>query len=564
MPRSNHRCRRLARPLAAALGVLLAGCSPEAGGSSAGADEVPEGERYGGTLVVAHSADLQTMNAFTVSQAESVDVQQNVLFMPLLRYGADRVPHPRLAESWDTTHAGADSLELTFRLRRDVRWHDGVPTTAADVLFTFERAKDPRTGSPTQSLLDLWNPRAEALDSFTVRFRLRAHEQFLAVWELPIMPRHILGEARPEELGRHPFGHTRPVGNGPFRFLRRTPGQEWVFEANADFPRALGGRPYLDRLVIRVIPDATTRLTELLTGEVQVITPFPSQAAQVEGAPGVTLRDATARRWVYVGWNTRDPLFRDARVRRALSLAIDREAIVDAVLQGHGEVGISTTAPVHWQYDEDYRRLAIRPDREGARALLREAGWSPGPDGVLRDAAGRRFEFDLLTIETNEIYRDVGPIVQAQLRPLGIVANPRGMEANALFAILDGTPEPGGGRRRDFQAVTSGWFAGHRHDDAAIFHSRHRDGPYAETGFSDPRLDVLIDSLNVEMDRTRARRLWQEYHLRLMEAAPYAVLLYQAQLLAHRDAVRGVEFDVRGPFAALAGAWLAASGAGAR
>ena len=553
--------RRPVRLLLISLTVaLLTACGSEPEGSAPDDESVPVAERYGGTLVIAVSADLQTMMTLTTSDLVSRNVQMNLLFMPLVMYGPDRMPHPYLAERWDTTRAAGDSLDLTMHLRRDIRWHDGVPTTADDVLFTFERAIDSATGSTIQSNFDLWSRKAEVIDSFTIRFRLKPHEEFFSVLsQAGILPRHILGEVPAAELVNHPYGQRTPMGNGPFRFLRRQQGQEWVFEANPDFPAGLGGRPYLDRVVIRVIPDATARLTEFLTGQVDVMEPVPNQVDAIEAEEGVVLLSGPSRRYVYLGFNTQDPLFQDARVRRAMSLAIDRQAIVDAVLHGQGEVGVSTTTPIHWPYDDAYRALSPRLDRDQARRLLVEAGWNPGADGVIVNADGQPFRFQLIVAQQNEIARDALPIVQAQLRQVGIAAEPRSLETNTFFAMLDGTPLPGGGRDRDFQAVIAAWNLEFRQDDTPFFHSRAKDAPYAETGFNSPRTDALIDTLGVLLDRQIARPLWQQYHQLLLEQAPYSTLMYPNPLFAHNRRVRGVEFDVRGAYADIREWWIPAA-----
>jgi peptide/nickel transport system substrate-binding protein len=491
------------------------------------------------------------------SDLASREVQNFMLLMPLVQYGPDGMAHPWLAESWDTVRVAPDSLDITFHLRRDILWHDGTPTTAEDVLFTFDRAVNPSTGSTSGSLFGQWSPAGEVLDSFTVRFRFRPHEEFLSIWNsLAILPEHILGDVPPAELARHEFGHATPMGNGPFRFVRRDQGQQWVFEANEEFPEALGGRPFLDRIVLRVIPDATSRMTELLTGRLDLMGVSPNQIAEVENAPEVEFRVAPSRSYVYVGWNTQRPLFEDPRVRRALSLGLDRQAIVDALLYGQGEIGVSTTAPLHWVYDDEYKSLAPRYDPDGARRLLEQAGWTPGPDGVLVDDSGQRFEFPLIAPVSSELYRDIAPIVEAQLRQLGIAVQPRTLEWNTFVAMLDGTVGSDGRRQRDFDAVISGWTLDLRQDDTPYFHTRAANDPYAETGFTHPRVDVLIDTLNVLLDRSVARPLWQEYHELLLENAPYATLMYPNQLLAHSQRLRGVEFDVRGAYAAAHRWWI--------
>jgi peptide/nickel transport system substrate-binding protein len=405
-PRALLRCGELPAQAGTRVGWLLpllaftfvAGCAvsdrPGIGGDP---DAVPAEERYGGTAVMGIPADLQTMSAFAVSTSEAVDVQIQALFMPLVRYDENLEPRPWLALGWDTARVAPDTLEITFRLRQDVRWHDGVPTTAEDVRFTFERITDLRTGAPRLSFWDRWSRTVEVIDPHTIRFRFRPHADFMESWaELAIMPAHRLGDVPPEELMRHPFGTSTPVGNGAFRFVRRVPGQEWIFEANPDFPTDLGGRPYLDRLVFRVIPGQTTLLTELLTGAIDLYVPQFSQMAQLRGASGIETRSSSGGRWAVLGWNTRDPMFADARVRRAISLAIDREAIVAAALHGYGEPGVSTSMPRHWVFDDAY--LAQRPatDAAEARRLLAEAGWRPGREESLQNAQGEPLRFTLL------------------------------------------------------------------------------------------------------------------------------------------------------------------------
>jgi peptide/nickel transport system substrate-binding protein len=540
--------------LAGAL-ALAGACAPGDGPAGAAAGGEPQ---FGGTVVVGASADLQSLNALTSSDANSRMVQQYMLLMPLVLYDENLQPAPWLAERWDTVRVAPDTLELTFHVRRDVRWHDGTPTTAHDVLFTFERALEPATAFPNRASFDLWDPRAVFVDHHTIRFRLRPHAEFLATWyELPIMPAHLLGDVPAADLANHPYGTVAPVGNGPFRFVRRVPNQEWVFEANPDFPEAMGGRPYLDRLVYRVIPEQTTLLTELLTGRIDVYPmPNPNQSEQLERGRGVRLLSSPYRSQTHIGWNTRDPLFRDARVRRALTLAIDRQAILDALLFGHGQIGVSSSTPAHWFFDDDYLRLAPPHDPDGARRLLAEAGWTTGRDGLLRDAQGRPFRFTLVTNHGNDLRRDVGEIVQAQLRPFGIQVEPRSLEWNTLIGMLDGHLDDRGERVRDFQAVTSGWVNSFRKDDAPILHSRNRNGPFQETGFSHPRIDALIDTLNVMTDRAAARPLWEEYHRILIEEAPYTVLHYPNRLLAHRDRVRGVELGPQGDFVSVQRWWV--------
>src|SRR5690606_3356330 len=150
---------------------------------------------------------------------------------------------------------------------------------------------------------------------------------------------------------------------------------------------------------------------------------------QIEATPGVRLIASPSRQWNYLAFNTRRPLFQDARVRRAIAMALNRQQMVDALVYGYGAVGRSTVTPAHWSYDASDPQTMIPHDPDRARQLLAEAGWEDrNGDGVLEDAQGREFRFSLLTNAGNDVRRDMIEIIEAQLRPLGIVAQPRLVE----------------------------------------------------------------------------------------------------------------------------------------
>ncbi|HEX2188048.1 MAG TPA: ABC transporter substrate-binding protein [Longimicrobiaceae bacterium] len=550
----------LSRAAVPALLALFAACGAGDAGpeADAGPEQVREAERYGGTAVVLLSGDLQPLNPLMADLRGNLQLHQFALFTPLLRYDAELNPLPGLAERWDTVRVTPDTLQLTFHLRRDVRWHDGTPTTADDVVFTFQRLKDPRTASPHAEMVRRYGPRVERIDSFTVRFRVRAAADFLVPWMTrPPVPAHLLRDAPPEALSRHPYGQ-RPVGNGPFRFVRRVPGQEWVFEANEAYPEALGGRPYLDRVVFRVVPDATSRLTELLSGSADVAgAPFV-RADELRATPGVRVMAVSDGTWDYVGWNLRLPLFRDARVRRALALALDREAIARAVTHGYGRAGRTTVTPIHWSYDDADPSLTLPHDPAGAVRLLAGAGWQDRDgDGIVEDASGRPFRFTLKVPAGYAAYNEAAVIVQAQLRRVGVDAVLQQVELNTLIDQLVGRANARGGRDRDFEAVVLGWVDGpFSKDDSQYLHTRVMDEPNGQAGYSNPRADWLMDTLGVTIDRDAARPLWRELQRLIALEQPYTVLYYPDALFAVRDRLQGVEMDARGYFISIARWWI--------
>jgi peptide/nickel transport system substrate-binding protein len=526
-------------------GVLLAGCGPDRDAGEAG--QVPDSQRYGGTAVVAYQAEASSMNRFVSVDANALQLQNNVLFTTLIRYNEQLEPVPYLAESWDSASTRSGMI-LTFRLRDDVKWHDGVPTTASDVKFTFDRIKDPRTGFPRASLFALYDS-AAVEDSFTVTFYLKRHPGFIDPWRsVAPMPEHVLGDVSPEELGRHPFGTESPLGNGPFRFVEHRSGQRWVFEANQDFPAGLGGRPNLDRLVYRIIAEPTTRLSEFATGAVDVyVSVAPSQVAEIEAIPGARLLTYPTRSIVFINWNGRRQLFQDDRVRRALTLGIDRDQIIEVARNGFGQVASGPVPPFHWAYYSELEPLPYDPD--SARALLDAAGWiDRDGDGVReRDVIKASFELRTNPDPTRE---DIMVLVQADLAEIGVAVELRVQEAQSLGADITSS-------ERRFDAFVLGWETEFVLDDRVLFACSQLEGPYQWASYCNPRVDEILDQVTSMDDRSKAIPLWYEYQEIMQWEQPYTWLYYDVRPNGVRERVRDVRMDVRGNFINVQDWWIA-------
>ncbi|HWK89389.1 MAG TPA: ABC transporter substrate-binding protein, partial [Longimicrobium sp.] len=381
--RARHALLALFTLAAAACG----GGGDAGGGGGAGKDTGTP--RQGGTAVIAVLSDFQSFNPVVNTHTTSDDVIKHMLFTPLVQYDEKLNPRPYLAERWEL-----NDTSVTFFLRKDVRWHDGQPVTAEDVKFTFDLAKDSTTASLIGSAYVNMVESAQVLDPNTIRFTFTApHAQALdGFWWAPL-PRHKLQGADPAQLTAHPFGRT-PVGSGPFKFVEWKPNQSVTFEANPQFPAALGGRPNLDRVVFRVVPEATTMITELIGGTADMIgyTLLPEQAAQIQNQQNVDLRHYPHREFTFFAWNNTRPMFADARVRRALTMGIDRAQIIRGLLRGFGQpaVGmIPAWSPMHTPMEP----LPYDPDQ--ARQLLAQAGWTDSNGDGMLDKGGQPLRFSL-------------------------------------------------------------------------------------------------------------------------------------------------------------------------
>jgi peptide/nickel transport system substrate-binding protein len=505
---------------------------------------LPEAQRYGGTVVVAGRGDPVSMNSLVSTDFESEQHQVHVLFVTLVSNDANYEPQPYFARSWEFD---SDTSEVVFHLRHDLQWHDGTPVTSRDVAFTFERLKDPAVPFPNPSYFDYWDA-AEVIDPVTIRFYLRPHANALYGWtRTAIMPEHILGEVSPEDLESHPFGTLAPVGNGPFRFAERIPGDRWVFEANPEFPEELGGRPYVDRLVYRQIPDEFALAAALQTGEVDlVIDASPSMLDQVKDDPDVVSTSYSAPEYAFIAWNSKRPEFADPLVRRALTMAIDRETLVQAVLGGNGTVAPGPVGPWHWAYDSTWAPLPYSPDE--AAALLDEAGWTDSDGDGARDRNGEPFRFELLATPRSD-WGAIQTLVQASLGRIGVEVEPVVREQGALIPLVIGAD-------RRFDAVIIGWARDVPLNDIDLWACDQVGQPFQFTSYCNPELDVVLDSIPLVSDRARLRSLIGRYHELVVEDQPYTFLYYLDRVDLARARVYGTNMDSRGDWVNVARWWV--------
>jgi len=452
------------RRLGPAVLAILCGCAPSA----------PPG-----TVFYASGADLQSINPLATIHPLAKQVQRYALFTTLVRYDSLLRPAPYLAERWDWS---VDRRTLRLTLRDDVRWHDGVATTARDAAFTLRAARDPRTGYPRSSdlacLRDIGVASAHELRLVFCRPQPGVPD---VLAELAILPEHRLGRVRPESLRTAAFNE-RPVGNGPFRFVAHQPGRRWVFEADPLFPAALGGPPGIRRLVIVVVEEPSTKLAGLVSGELHVAGIQPMHAAVVRRAPGLAVLDYPMLISYGLFWNLRRPLFADPRMRRALTLALDRRQMVAVYLYGFGTVADGPVPPSH---PAAVPVPAVPFDRAAARALLDSLGWRAGADGVRRRGA-EVLAFTLTTVGSSDNVLE--QLIQADLAAVGVRARIRQLELGAFLAAAQ-SPS------REYDALVTGipgdLGLGYLR---ALFDSRRRGEPQQYAQYASPAVDRALDA----------------------------------------------------------------------
>ncbi len=493
---------------------------------------------HGGTVAVGVRSDFSGLNPVTNTSIDTDQILKYGLFTPLIQYNDQLEPEPYLAAGWTLEGDTA----IVFALRDDVRWHDGAPVTAEDVKFTFDLAKAPETGSLVGAAYLGSVKSADVVDAHTIRFTFtRPHAQAVEdFWWAPV-PKHILEGVSPAQLKNSEFNR-HPVGSGPFRFGEWRANDRLVIVANDSFPEGLGGAPAADRIVFRVIPEPATLLTELITHGIQVDIPVqPDQVKRIQETGSTSLRSYPGNTVFYIGWNNQRSPFNDATVRRAMTLGINRQEIIDALLHGYGKPATSTIPPWH-RFNPGMEPLPYDPDR--SRQLLEQAGWvDRNGDGVRENAAGTPLRFQLLTSE-RPLNRAIVEVVQNQLAEIGVAAVPQVLEFQTMLAQH---------KSRDFDAVLTNWVLDNFQVASApyaLFSSGQADVPGSanRSGVRSARLDSLIEAGAAATEDAEAKRTWADFTRTLQEVQPFTFMFWLDELAGTTDDMRGVMMDQRGEF----------------
>lgn len=513
-------------PLAAA----LAGCGSKVD-SAVEAGAVAGGGKpaYGDTLIQAVSGNISGLIPNITGDKASHDVTQ-FIYNGLVTHDKDTQLIADLAESWDLA---PNCLDLTFKLRKNVRWHDGHPFTADDVVFTHRLMVHPKTPSPYKDDFEAVES-IEAVDAHTVRVRYRQpYAKALIAWGQTMLPRHLLARYMNEgKLREAPQNFTAPVGTGPYRFREIRSGEKIVLVANPDY---FGGPPYISRVVYRIIPSQATAFLELKAKGIDSSNVTALQYKRQTDYPA--FRKAynkyryAANVYTYVGLNHKDPRFADRRVRQAFAYAINKRDLIDGVRLGLAREATGPYKPGTWPYNPNVRTYPYEPGR--ARALLAEAGWTTtNADGLLvKD--GHPFTFEMLTSQGSDEARKVAEVIQAQLREIGVGVEIRVLEWAAFLKEHI--------KKRRFSAVAMAWGIGLDADQYNIWHSS-KTGPdeFNFISFHNPEADELLDrgrNTCLQSERKRAYDRLQEI---LAEEQPIIFLYFRDTLPVVASRVRGI------------------------
>jgi len=504
--------------------LLLAGCANEQSNSGP-QEKAYKPAAYGDIIVRGDIGDASNLIPILASDSASHSIA-GLIYNGLVKYDKDMNIVGDLAESWDISD---DGLVITFHLRKGVKWHDGKPFTAKDVLYTYQVTVDPKT--PTAYAGDFLKvKKAEVLDDYT--FRVTYDKPFapsLISWSSAVLPRHLLEgqDITKSSLARH------PVGTGPYLFKEWLAGQKIVLVSNADY---FEGRPYVDGHVTRIIPDMATMFLELRARNIDMMGLTPLQyTRQTENNLFRQSFDKyryLAFAYTYLGYNLKHPFFADKRVRQAISYAINKEEIISGVLLGLGKPATGPYKPGTWAYNENVKTYSYNPQK--AWELLRAAGWTKTNNDGFLEKDGRPFTFELVTNQGNETRQKCAEIIQRQLKEVGIDVKIRILEWAAFINDFI--------NKRRFEAVILGWTIPLDPDAYDVWHSS-KTAPEELNfiSYKNPEVDALLEKARSTFEQKLRKKYYDRFQEILVEDQPYTFLYVPDELVIISKRFRGIE-----------------------
>lgn len=514
-------CRPWAAPLARLLALvgLITACAAA--------------PREAGVAVMASGTDLESGNPLVTVHPLSRQLQRYALFTTLLQLDSMLQPVPYYARRWSWS---PDQRAVTMTLEPTLRWHDGTPTTARDVQFTIDAARDSVLGSPRRadvaSIVEV-----RVFDDTTVQLHFDAPRRTLPVIlaELPIVPRHRLDTVPRARWRAHAFS-TAPLGNGPFRFVSRTAGRQWRFERNAGFPASMGGPPQLEALVVAVVDEAATKFAGLVSGELDLAGVSPSMAQLVARDPTLDLLSPPVLFSTVLAFNTTRPPFDDMRVRQAISAAIDRTRLVHAAVAGFG-VPAAHAIPPGLPVSLPAKEHTVAPNPSRTDSLLDAAGWLRNPRSGLRERNGTPLRIAIVTVGSGDMA--VEQLVQADLQPRGIAVELQVLELATFLTTVRASD-----KRFDLALTGIPGDIALGHLDA-MFSSAQRGGALDYSGFHAVELDRAIATAR-QATADEAPAAWHRVDDLLALHQPVVWLYHARGVQGRARRLHHVTMDVRG------------------
>jgi len=503
----------------------------------AGVSGLPSGGKYstlepigkrGGTFVEVVTSDARTNNPLLSADTPSKE-RIAIQFSPLLGLNPDTsLPFPLLATEVPSRANGGvsqDGLTYTFTLRQGVKWHDGTPATSADVVFTYGLLARKELGSPRTAEIIERVESVTAPDASTVVFKLKKVVAPFLVGNVAgtnygIVPAHILGTVAVDQIKQHPFSTgdaQASIGTGPYKF------KEWVKDDHATFsknPDYFLGEPAIDEYIYKVVKDQDVVVASLKTGAGDFGAITPELVENVAKATGVGVTKYDTNNFIFYAHQLdvgRTTLFQEKAVRQALAFGLDRDAMVRAIYSGYATVGQGTMPTLSFAYAPDQLAAKYPYDTRKAEALLEEAGWKKGTDGI-RAKDGKKLQFTLWTNGANKATAQFVTLMQQQWKVIGVDATPKTEEWNAFLSRIIET--------HDFEMFLVGFSWNPDPDQTAMWGSASYTGGFNLGKYANARVDEILAQGLGELDPAKRKAIYIQLQNILMDEVPNVILAF--------------------------------------
>ena len=515
---------RIATAFVAAAATIIAGCSsgPSATtGAGGGLAYVP------GTLRVADIEEPDTLNPYISTVITSIDL--SLLWGSYFFNVDDKGRYvPEVATEVPTLQNGGisqDGLTLTYHLRKGIKWQDGVPLTAKDIIFTWHAIMNKKSNVQVVTGYDKIAS-IDAPDPYTVVVHMRERFSPIIAYFMgiegggPILPEHILGKY--PDMNKVPFD-TKPIGAGPFVVSEWVHGDHVTLTANPDYWR---GAPKLHQIIYKWISDNTTIMTQLKTGETDAwFRADPGLYPQLKNMPGHTVLVTPYSIFGHIDFYNDDPILQDVRVRRAIGFAIDRKRLIHDATHDVYLPSNSDQPPFSWARDPNLPSTA--QNQPEARMLLDEAGWKVGSDGI-RAKNGQRLTLQLAYVGGQAVAPAIGALVSQDLKAVGIEVTQKQYTSATFFAAAGN-----GGilNTHKFQMAYFGWINGVDPDDSSLYLSSQIP-PVGQNNlwWRDPKVDALEHDALTTFDQERRKRDYWAIQQELVDQSPTIILFAEQRI----------------------------------
>ncbi len=498
---------------------------------------------YGGSFRRSLPSDPVTLNPVVAADMTSYFVYKWI-FDPLFDMDKDMHIIPVLVESYNFS---SDGLSLTLNLRKDVKWHDGKPFTAKDVIFTFDAINDKSVEAINKRAAFEKVKDYKKIDDYTIVINFKEH-YVPAIYDfvMYIIPEHIYSypTGKGEKFNSHP-NNQNPIGSGPYKFVSFKRGESVTLKANKDY---FNGSPFIEELIFKIMPSFETEYSAFLTDSLDLTRLTPELWESVQKDSSISSRayllEYPSRQYFYIGWNQdgSNPFFKSKNVRTAMTYAINIDAFINKILKGHA---LPCTGPFY--PGSDYCNSEVKPlpyDPEKAVTLLEQEGYRDTNGNGIRDKDGKEFEFECIYAQESRDYQRFLEFFQNDLKRVGVSMKLRPVEWSIFLKRT---------HTHKFEAFLSGYSYGDDPNPYMMYHSSMAkilpSGESAgenDVSFSNDEVDRLLEDQLREVNPEKRTQIFRKIHKIIYENQPYTYLVVPKNLAALNKRFQNVEYSTKG------------------